>query len=403
MHDLAMEFHRRNHNVMILTPSSRISRNMEVTWEEGSRVIRVKTRKIKGASKIFRAVEETRLSNLVWRRAKQFLLRNPADLIVFYSPTIFWGALVERLKSVWGCPSYLILRDIFPAWALDAGLLRKGLIYHFFRRKEIQQYKAANRIAVQSQANLHYFAREFATQEFPVEVLYNWMSLRVEDLPATNYRKQLGLQGKIVFFYGGNLGVAQDVDNIIRLAGRLADHDHIRFLLVGEGSEVPRLMRSLAENGLQNVQVLPTVSHREYLAILSEFDVGLLSLDRRLKTHNVPGKLLGYMYWRKPSLASINPGNDLFEILEKNQAGLCLLNGDDDRLCAAALRLANDPELRERMGQNSRKLLERLFSVNAAAAQILTHFQPQAVERIEGPAVEAMGRLLSRESFPAEQ
>ena len=175
------------------------------------------------------------------------------------------------------------------------------------------------------------------------------------------------------------------------------------FLLVGEGSEVPRLMRFLAENGLQNVQVLPTVSHREYLAMLSEFDVGLLSLDRRLKTHNVPGKLLGYMYWRKPSLASINPGNDLFEILEKNQAGLCLLNGDDDRLCAAALRLANDPELRERMGQNSRKLLERLFSVNAAAAQILTHFQPQAVERIEGPAVEAMCRLLSRESFPAEQ
>lgn len=402
MHDLAVEFHRRKHDVMILTPSNSISTDMEVTVEEGSRVIRIKTRKIKGASKVFRALEETRLSNLVWRRAKQFLLRNPADLIVFYSPTIFWGALVERLKSVWGCPAYLILRDIFPAWAVDAGLLRKGLIYHFFRRKEIQQYKAANRIAVQSPANLHYFARGFASQRFPVEVLYNWMSLRVEDLPPTNYRRQLGLQGKIVFFYGGNLGVAQDVDNILRLAGRLAGQDHIRFLLVGEGSEVPRLMISLAENGLQNVQVLRAVSHREYLAMLSEFDVGLLSLDRRLKTHNVPGKLLGYMYWYKPTLASINPGNDLFEILEKNQAGLCVSNGDDESLCTAALRLANDPELRERMGQNARRLLEQQFSVDAAVAQILVHVQPQAVETMAGAGVEAMGRLLSRETFPTE-
>lgn len=397
-----MEFQRRNHEVMILTPNSRISRNVEITSEEGLRVIRVKTRKIKGASKIFRAVEEARLSSLVWSRAKQFLLWNPADLIVFYSPTIFWGALVERLKSAWGCPSYLILRDIFPAWAVDAGILRKGLIYHFFRRKEIQQYKAADRIAVQSPANLRYFEVEFASQRFPVEVLYNWMNLSMQDLPRTNYRKQLGLQGKIVFFYGGNLGTAQDVDNIIRLAGRLASHDHIRFLLVGEGSGVPRLMRSLAENGLQNVQVLPAVGHLEYLAMLSEFDVGLLSLDWRLKTHNVPGKLLGYMYWCKPTLASINPGNDLFEILETNQAGLCLLNGDDQGLCAAALRLANDAELRERMGQNSRKLLERLFSVNAAAAQILAHFQPQAVEVMEGAGVEAMGRLLSGENFTAE-
>jgi glycosyltransferase involved in cell wall biosynthesis len=403
MHDLAMEFYGRNCDVMVLTPSDRISTNIEITSEEGLRVIRVKTRKIKGASKILRALEELRLSTLVWRQAKQFLLRNPADFIVFYSPTIFWGALVRRLKSAWGCPSYLILRDIFPAWAVDAGLLRKGLIYHFFRRKEIQQYQVADRIAVQSPANLRYFAQEFASRRFPVEVLYNWMSVRAEDLPPTNYRNQLGFQGKVVFLYGGNLGVAQDVDNIIRLAQRLADQDHIRFLLVGEGSEATRVMRSLAQNHLQNLHVLPTVGHREYLSMLSEFDVGLLSLNRRLTSHNVPGKLLGYMYWCKPTLASINPGNDLFQILEENQAGLCLPNGNDDGLYAAALRLANDPELRQRMGQNARKLLERQFSANAAAAQILAHFQPQGVEAMEGATVGTASRLLTHGGFPAGQ
>jgi glycosyltransferase involved in cell wall biosynthesis len=373
MHDLAMEFRRRNHEVTVLTPSDRISAGLEIAAGEGLRVVRVKTRRIKGASKVFRAAEEMRLSSLIWRRARRFLLTNPADLIVFYSPTIFWGALVKRLKSIWGCPAYLILRDIFPAWAVDAGVLRKGLIYRYFRRKEIQQYEAANRIAVQSPANLNYFAREFASRRYPVEVLYNWASLHEEGLPVTNYRKQLGLDGKVVFFYGGNLGVAQDVDNIVRLAARLSREEHIRFLLVGDGSEAARLRRYLAENGLRTVLVLPAVSHREYLAMLSEFDLGLLSLDRRLKTHNVPGKLLGYMYWSKPTLASINPGNDLFEILETNGAGLCVLNGDDESLALAALRLAHDANLRASMGRNARQLLERSFSVEHAVNQIFGH------------------------------
>jgi glycosyltransferase involved in cell wall biosynthesis len=373
MHDLAIEFRRRNHEVMVLTPSDRISTDLEIATEEGLQAIRVRTRKIKGASNVFRATEEMRLSSLTWRRARRFLRTRPADLIVFYSPTIFWGALVKRLKSLWGCPAYLILRDIFPAWAVDAGVLRKGLVYRFFRRREIQQYEVADHIAVQSPANLSYFSKEFASRRYPVDVLYNWATLHEEDLPASNYRKQLGLCGKVVFLYGGNMGVANDVDNIVRLAARLSREEHIRFLLVGDGSEAGRLKTSVAENGLQNVQLLPAVSHREYLAMLAEFDVGLLSLDRRLKTHNVPGKLLGYMYWSKPTLASINPGNDLFEILEKNHAGLCVLNGDDETLALAALRLANDADLRASIGGNARRLLERDFSVEHAVTQIFDH------------------------------
>jgi len=377
MHDMALELHRQKHEVIVLTPSDRVSKPIEVTSEFGFQVVRVKTRNIKAGWRALRAIEESRLSSVLWRHAKVFLLQHPADLIVFYSPTIFWASLVRRLKSHWHCPAYLILRDIFPQWAVDAGILRKGLIYYFFRRKEILQYEIADRIAVQSPANLEYFAREFRTQGYRLEVLYNWMNLQVENVPSTNYRTSLGLQDKVVFVYGGNLGVAQDVDNIVRLADRLAAHSHIHFLLVGEGSEVPRLRRLLAEKSLRNIQILSAVRPPEYLAMLSEFDLGLLSLDRRLKTHNVPGKLLGYMYWCKPTLASINPGNDLFEILGKNQAGLCLLNGDDDGLCAAALRLANDPDLRDRMGKNARGVLERSFSVEAAVAQIMNAFRAQ--------------------------
>ena len=109
--------------------------------------------------------------------------------------------------------------------------------------------------------------------------------------------------------------------------------------------------------------------------MLAEFDVGFVSLDRRLQTQNFPGKILGYMNCSLPILASINPGNDLGTMLQKSEAGLCCLNGDDETLRTHALTLANDPALRKRMGQNARRLLEQNFSVTSCTKQILAHFQ----------------------------
>jgi O26-antigen biosynthesis N-acetyl-L-fucosamine transferase len=379
MHDLGVEFRRQGHEVTVLTPSDTISETFELRIEDGLRVARVKTGRIKGTAKLFRAFREARLSAALWRGARHFLLANQNDLIVFYSPTIFFGALVRRLKAQWGCPAYLILRDIFPQWALDAGILRKGLAWRYFRKKEIEQYGVADLIGVQSPANLEYFAQNFAERPYRLHVLYNWASLDRRDLPSNGYRERLGLQGKVVFLYGGNVGVAQDLDNIIRLAVRLTRHDQIHFLLVGDGSEVFRLKRVIAEENLLNIQVLPPVPEQEYMSMVSEADVGLISLDQRLKTHNLPGKLLGYMHCGKPVLASVNPGNDLFDLLEKHQAGFCVANGNDDNLFAAALKLANDPELRTRMGKNSRALLERLFSVEEAAQKVISHFEQEEV------------------------
>ena len=377
IHDLGVEFGRQGHDVTILTPSDAISRALEVTTENGLRVVRVQTKKIKGISKIFRASREVRLSAILWRHAKNYLLSDPRDLIIFYSPTIFFGALVRRLKMHWGCPAYLILRDIFPQWAVDSGILKKGLVWRYFRRREVEQYGIADFIGVESPANLKYFIDNFQSRPYRLEVLYNWASREDTRFQASGYRQRLGLDGKVVFVYGGNLGVVQDLDNFVRLADRLKAHKEIHILLVGEGSELSRLEKLIAQRNLSNIQILGTLPREHYMSMVAEADVGLISLDRRLKTHNLTGKLLGYLQSGKPVLASVNPGNDLFEILRQHQAGFCILNGDDDGLSSAALRLANDPGMRANMGKNSRKLLEELFSAEAAVRQIVQKMPPE--------------------------
>jgi glycosyltransferase involved in cell wall biosynthesis len=165
------------------------------------------------------------------------------------------------------------------------------------------------------------------------------------------------------------------MDNILRLAERLRNDPDAFFLIVGEGSEAARIRQIISDKGLLNIRLLGAVDQAEYLAMLSEFDIGLISLNKNLKTHNFPGKMLGYMYNAMPVLASINPQNDLKELIERNRAGLISINGDDDTFFANAMQLLNNRKLREEMGKNARTLLENLFSVEKAARQILANFQ----------------------------
>jgi glycosyltransferase involved in cell wall biosynthesis len=374
IHDLAVALHQLGHETIVVAPDDTLLTPSNVTSEDGITILRIRTGRIKGAPRIVRAFNEACLSSLLWRRGKSFFKTYPCNLIIYYSPSIFWGALVRKLKKLFGCPSYLILRDIFPQWAIDTEVLRKGLIYQFFRYKELEQYAVADVIGVQSPANLRYFSENNLMGRYRIEVLYNWMTLTEQNIPVCNYRSRLGLQGEIIFFYGGNMGVAQDMDNIVLLAKRLQERHDVHFLLVGEGNEVPRLSAQIVTEKINNITIHEAVGQKEYLSMLSEFDVGLITLARNLKTQNFPGKMLGYMYHAMPILASINPGNDLKEILERHQAGLVSLNGEDSLFYKHAMQLIEDPRLRKQLGQNGRALLESTFSATRAAEQILSHF-----------------------------
>lgn len=359
VHDLAVELVRQGHEAVVAAPDEALEGE---SVEDGVTVLRVKTGKIKGAALWRRGWNEMRLPAVMWKAGRAFFERTRCGLIAFYSPTIFFGSLVRRLKKLWGCRAYLILRDIFPQWAVDAGTLRKGLPYLYFKRVERRQYVVADRIGVQSPANLDYFKG----QDRPLEVLYNWTSLTPPAPAREDYRKLWGLEGKTVFFYGGNIGVAQDVDNLLRLAAALESDPRAAVLLVGEGSELPRLKALRRPNLLAK----DAVSQEEYAGMVGQFDVGLISLDRQLKTQNFPGKMLSYLLAGLPVLASVNPGNDLKAMMEKAGAGLVTENGDDAGFAANARALL-DPARRREMGARGRAWLASAFSVEAAARQLL--------------------------------
>lgn len=381
MRDLALELRDRGHEVVLAAPDETLTQPMVITDEDGVTVIRIRSGRFRGVSRPVRAWNEWRLSATMWRTAEQYFRDHPCRLIVNYSPTILFAPLVRRLKRLWGSRNYLVLRDIFPKWNVDAGVIREGgLVHRFFRHYELMLYETADTIGVQSKRNLDYFEEEGLSSRLRLEVLYNWARAEGVEVAETRYREELGLEDRVVFLYGGNFGVAQDVLCIVRLADMMRrEEPRAFFLLVGDGSEAEELKAAAAERGLDNLRFLPPVDQATYLGMVAEFDVGLITLNRALKSHNFPGKLREFMILEKPVLAAVNPGNDLRELLREQDAGRICWNGDDQELRDLALDLTRDADLRRRLGRNGRRLLEELFSPARAALQILA--QPAGSDR----------------------
>jgi glycosyltransferase involved in cell wall biosynthesis len=371
MHELALEMMAAGHQVTIITPQVDLSAHYKMDHLDGVTVCRFRSGPIKNVGRVKRAINETLLSWRAWRQLKPYLIENPHDLIVYYSPSIFWGVLVMRLKKLWGAKSYLVLRDFFPQWVIDSGMLKPwSPITLYFRLFEWLNHKAADVVGIQSPANIVVF-ESFHRLSQPLQVLYNWAPELPSAASSGQYRQALGLDGKVVFFYGGNIGAAQDMMNIVRLAGALENDERAHFLLVGSGDEAALVGQAIEDGQAGNMTLLPPVSQQDYEEMLAEFDVGLFSLHREHSAHNFPGKLLGYMAHNKPILGSVNPGNDVQAVIEAADAGFVCLNGNDDLLLSYARELIEDAELRASMGQSSRRLLSKTCSVRSAMKKIL--------------------------------
>ena len=108
------------------------------------------------------------------------------------------------------------------------------------------------------------------------------------------------------------------------------------------GTDLPRLQELAAKRGLENVLFKPEVDSREIPALLAQCAVGLIALDPRHKTHNVPGKFLSYMQAGLPVLARINPGTDLASVIEKEGVGAAYVGNSVGELRRIAERLTKE-------------------------------------------------------------
>jgi len=374
--DLANEFVAQGHDPLIICPTHEIS-DLYCCWEhENVHVLSIKAPNRRDLGYVRRTLAELCMPYCAMRALMKSPYKNVIfDGVIWYSPSIFHGPLVKAIKQKSHCRSYLVLRDIFPEWAVDMGLLGKGLPYLFFKFIEKFQYSMANVIGVQTYANQSYLKDWSHKPNRRVEVLQNWLAETSNTGCSIKVQNTI-LAGRKIFVYAGNMGVAQGIDLILHIAKILDSQRHdIGFLLVGRGSELKSLKKYAISECLTNVVFYNEINPAEVSGLYDQCDVGIVALDSRHRTHNIPGKFLSYIQNGLPVFACVNEGNDLLELISTNRIGLASTRLDPVKLAVLVQGMIDAPDHPADIETRCKTLAKELFSPEVAVRQIIRALQ----------------------------
>lgn len=381
LRDLSREFVRQGHSLCALIPAPNQSESWRLEEFDGVQVLRLRAPQTKNIGYLRRTIAEFVMPfAMMLNLRKSPLAMERWDGLVWYSPSIFHGPLVSTLKKLSVCKSYLIIRDIFPEWAIDMGLMGRGFSYHLFSAIARYQYSVADVIGVQALGNKRYFNRWLEQPGRQLEVLPNWLG-KPAQVHCSIRINETALKGRRVFVYAGNMGVAQGIDIFLDLAEKMLMRPDVGFLFVGRGSESVRLKVAAQLRQLSNVVFFDEIDADEIPDLYAQCDIGLIALDPRHKSHNIPGKFLTYMQGGLPVLANLNRGNDLVQIIRDDRVGQVCESNAVDELLLLAEKLLDQIDTDSDLAARSIALFVREFSVENTVHQIIDAISLNKTER----------------------
>lgn len=376
LRDLSIEFARQGYETTVLVADPSITENYSIEDFDGVAVVRLKAPQTKDVNYARRTLAEFIMPFMMIRNFKASPLADQKfDAVIWYSPTIFLGPIVRWLKKRSAAKSYLILRDIFPQWAADMGIISRGVIFRFLNSIANFQYRSADIIGVQTPGNLSFLTPiKIPGLKAKLEVLNNWLA----DEPNQGCPIDVGgtcLAGRRIFVYAGNMGTAQHMSKLVNLAITLRGREDIGFLFVGRGSELEHLRGMATKHQLTNILFEDEIDPADIPGLYAQCHVGMICLDGRHKTHNIPGKFLSYIQAGLPVLASVNAGNDLVTEIEDYAVGLTSVHPDGADLAPLAIKLAGLDWSSADVKERCRALSRKRFSVDAVVRQIVSAVQ----------------------------
>jgi glycosyltransferase involved in cell wall biosynthesis len=297
-------------------------------------------------------------------------------MIIVATPSVMFADFVDYVKKSKVAKVYLMQKDIFPQNAVDLGLMKKkSLIYNFFRKNELKLLKTADVIGFTSPGNVKYFSDNYPfLNKEKLKLLYNNTKLftpTIDSRSSVSYH----LKDKFLVVFGGNMGKPQQLENVLNLAKKCSLYSNVVFLIIGEGTEVGKLKQMAKDIEIYNMEFIDSVPREEYFNLLSNSNIGLISLHQDFSVPNTPMKLNDYLNAGIPVLASIDRGNDLGELLVQNKMGLYAYADSGEDLFRKFLTLYQDQESSMRMGRNGYDFCIKNLSVEKACQDIIQHFK----------------------------
>ena len=280
-----------------------------------------------------------------------------ADIIMGTTPQIFQALSAWFVAWLRGKPFLLEVRDLWPAFGIDMGVIRNPLVIAPARWLENFLYKHATHILVNSPAYKKYIMDKGIPADKVTFIPYGTdIDMFNPEVDGSHIRRKFGLEDKFTVLYAGALGQANDIDTILRAAMHLQHEPKIRFILFGDGKERARLEAEADQMKLDNIIFAGPCPKKEMPFVLASSDVCVAILQNiPMFRTTYPNKVFDYMAAARATILVID--GVIREVIELSGGGVYVNPGDDKLLAKTILELSKNPDLTHQMGLNARAYL----------------------------------------------
>jgi len=296
-------------------------------------------------------------------------------------PLLF--AVVAALCRMRGIPLVLWAMDLHPDALVGCGLLRRnGVLHRVARRVAAFGYRRCETIFTLGPV-MSRRIQELGVPEDKLVAVHNWVPESLNYVPRARnpLAQELGLGGRFVVLYSGNMGFVHSFDVLLQAARKLADADpEVLFLLIGNGPE-RKTIESFAEaNQLKNIRVMDYVPIERLSESLSCADLSFVSFRPGMEGAIAPGRIYAFLRVGGAVVLVESRESDLSRILHDDVEGAIVAPDDVDGFVRYVVELKADPKRLELARKRNSGWYQRNCSLPTNAGPILGTFQ-----RLAGP------------------
>ncbi len=284
----------------------------------------------------------------ILRKSKGIDLYYAQDPVSVGLPTLFASFLSRKkyiLKIVgdyaWeqGCQRSNV-RDLLD----DFSVKKSGYGFLVSVLKHVQKIVASHayRIIVPSRY-LKKIVSNWGIKGEKISVIYNSFEFSTVLRSKEEYRKSLGLEGKIIIT-AGRLVPWKGIDTLIKVIGKMSDESRdIHLIVAGSGPDQDRLSKIAEENEYKNIQFTGGLKREVLFQYLRSADVFALNTSYEGFSH----QLLEVMAIGLPILTTSVGGN--VELIENDKSGILVRYNDEKQIRDSLMKMLHDESLTHRL------------------------------------------------------
>jgi glycosyltransferase involved in cell wall biosynthesis len=294
---------------------------------------------------------------------KVLFLKKNYDVVYVYQtspvtmaiPALFYKKLTGK-KVIHYC------LDLWPESIAAVGIKNKSIIYKILLMISRKIYNSADQIHITSELFANYFKNIIKLKDLKK---IEYRPQYAEDLYEINQEiSRVENRKPINLLFAGNIGRMQSVETIILAAAELKNIDHIKWHIVGDGSDRMNCEKLVVELGLEEKVIF--YGQKPVEEMPSFFDMAsalLVTLkDNEFISYTMPGKVQSYMAAGKPVLGAIN--GETKRVIEESKCGLCCKAEDYKEFAKKVRRFALNTEMHNFYKENARIYYETYFAKN---------------------------------------